>query len=69
MQINVCLLLNERGDVIRQIPPQYTLDKLYECAAEYVCGQEIPTAFAHQAIMEKLHSQGYKVKWITGEVE
>lgn len=68
MEINICILLDEIGNRIYNVPPQYTLDKLYETTAQYVCGQYIPTAFAHQAIMEKLFSQGYTVKWISAVI-
>lgn len=61
--IRVCVLHDRDNKHVKEIAPQYSLDKLYELAAAWACGEPIPTSYAHQAIMDSLQKKGYKVAW------
>jgi len=61
--MEVCIVINPEGQVVTRIRPSFNLNDLYESAAEYACGQHIPTAYAQQGVMEKLYKEGYSVKW------
>ncbi|MDU8350950.1 hypothetical protein RYA05_03460 [Pseudomonas syringae pv. actinidiae] len=55
-------LIHPEGFIVREVPPQYSLDSLHALSAEYACGTPIPTAYAQQAVFEKMQKEGYRVQ-------
>lgn len=55
-------LIHPEGFVVKQVPPQYSLGNLHASSAEYACGTPIPTAYAQQAVFEKMMKEGYRVQ-------
>lgn len=62
--MQILIVLNKNGELVRQIPPAFNLDGLYASAAKYACCEEIPTAYAQQAIWEALKKEGYSIKYL-----
>jgi hypothetical protein len=59
----VCVLRDPSGELVSSVPPQFTLDKLFELAAQHACGVYIPTALAQQAVFKTMEAEGYSVQW------